>query len=407
MSPLQIKEPPLTVAEYFERAGDTDRFGQMPDGLTQLGFGLFGEVGGLLAALKKSRRDKLKEPKTQIAGEEIGDALWYLVSLATHRSVAPDVLATSCMMSLRDRLNEAPLVPKPGVTFEEIDGLVEVHHAELQDQKEKLLRALAGSCGQLTEHTQEELEAFSPEAVAKSLGGLMAQLALIAYCFELELADIARENLGKIRDRWPGKDPEFNRLFDATNCEEYERFPRQFEIEFVERQVGSRKVVVQRMGGVNIGDPLTDNSNVPDGYSFHDVFHLSYVAHLGWSPVMRALLKLKRKSRSEIDENEDGARAIIIEEGIATWIFNHAKERKDFFEGVARGELEFGLLKQVRSMVTGYEVAECPTWQWEIAILRGFEVFRQLKSAGRGIVKVDMENRSLEFVLDREVKVPA
>ena len=42
---------------------------------------------------------------------------------------------------------------------------------------------------------------------------------------------------------------------------------------------------------------------------FHDVFHLAYAAVLGWSPTTRALLKIKRKSRPEIDENEDGARA--------------------------------------------------------------------------------------------------
>ncbi|MEN2469325.1 hypothetical protein [Burkholderia sp. GS2Y] len=63
-------------------------------------------------------------------------------------------------------------------------------------------------------------------------------------------------------------------------------------------------------------------------------FHLAYVAHLGWSPVIRALLKLKRKSDPKLDENEDGARAAIIEEGIATWIFNHA-DHHDFYENMS------------------------------------------------------------------------
>ncbi len=99
------------------------------------------------------------------------------------------------------------------------------------------------------------------------------------------------------------------------------------------RDTGSnRPYVIQRMNKVNIGDRLNDNRTIPDGYRFHDVFHLSYLVHLGWSPVIRALLKIKRKSKPEIDENEDGARANIIEEGIATWIFNHASKR-NFFEG--------------------------------------------------------------------------
>ena len=396
MAPLSVKPSPLSVADYFAKAGDTDRFRDEPDGLTQLCFGLFGEVGSLLAALKKVSRDELLESETHFAGEEIGDALWYLVSLAHHANAGPDALGAACMLSLRKQLQEAAIQPGIGVTFEAIDSLVELHRAEHDGQRERLLRDLASSSGALTATSQEEFAAWAPDKVAQVLGELMAQLALVARCFQLGLATAARENLVKIKDRWPGENPQFGRLFDDTDCEVHERLPRQFEIEFITRKVGKRSVVVQQLHGVNIGDPLTDNSHVPDGYSYHDVFHLSYVAHLGWSPVIRALLKLKRKSRDHIDENEDGARAIIIEEGIATWIFNHAHERKEF-EGVGVGKLEFGLLKQVRSMVKGYEVQECPWWQWERAILRGFEVFRELRKHGRGIVAVDMVKRTLTF----------
>lgn len=398
MAPLSLKASPLSFAEYFDQAGDTDRFRDQPDGLTQLSFGLFGEIGGLLAALKKVSRDKLIESETQVAGEEIGDSLWYLVSLAHHRGVEPDSLAAACMQNLRIRFKEAPLPPKKGITFDEIDSLVERHRAEIDGQREALLRSLAASCGGLVNSSQDAFQAWTSEQVAVTLGELVAKLALVVQCFDLGLAVVARGNLIKIKDRWPGENPRFCRLFDDTNCEEYERLPRQFEIEFVTRRVGQKTVVVQRLQDVNIGNPLTDNSNVPDGYSYHDVFHLSYVAHLGWSPVIRALLKLKRKSRPSIDENEDGARAIIIEEGIATWIFNHAKARGDLFEGVPEGRLEFGLLKQVRTIVKGYEVAECPSWQWERAILRGFEVFRELRKHKQGIVKVDMEQRTLDFI---------
>lgn len=67
---------------------------------------------------------------------------------------------------------------------------------------------------------------------------------------------------------------------------------------------------------------------------------------------------------------------MIIEEGIATWIFNHARGKGGFFEDVKLSKLEYALLKQVRSMVAGYEVDKCPLWQWEHAILDGFLVFR-------------------------------
>ena len=60
-----------------------------------------------------------------------------------------------------------------------------------------------------------------------------------------------------------------------------------------------------------IGDTLTDNVRDPDHYRFHDVFHLAYAAILHWSPVVRALIKQKRKSVQYIDENEDGAGPLL------------------------------------------------------------------------------------------------
>ena len=140
MAPLSAKAPQLSVAEYFEAAGDTDRFRDQADGVTQLGFGLFGEVGGLLAALKKVSRDKLLETETQVAGEELGDALWYLVSLAHHGGVEPGALAASCMASLRQRLHEAPGPVGANVTFEAIDGLTDGVKAALVPVTERELR---------------------------------------------------------------------------------------------------------------------------------------------------------------------------------------------------------------------------------------------------------------------------
>ena len=58
---------------------------------------------------------------------------------------------------------------------------------------------------------------------------------------------------------------------------------------------------------------------------------------------------------------------------------------------------EYGLLKQIRSMVSRYEVEACALWQWELAILKGFEVFRQLYAERRGIVHVDLEAHSMRF----------
>lgn len=131
-----------------------------------------------------------------------------------------------------------------------------------------------------------------------------------------------------------------------------------------------------------------------DDYRFHDVFHLAYAAILGWSPVLRALLKVKRKSNPKIDEAQDGARAILIEEGISTLIF-HRAIRLNHFASIKA--LDYSLLKLIPEFVSGYEVEVCPLWQWEKAILDGYAVFRQLKLHRRGIVTADLKKRSISF----------
>lgn len=399
MSPLNVKPPTLSLAEYMAKALETDRFREDVDGLTQLSFGLFGEVGGLLAAVKKASRDTLQKTKALVAGEEVGDALWYLAVLAHHGKATPNQLGEAAMVNLREKLGECPSHPNSTITFEELDSLAE--HVPQLEKREMLLRDLAFNTGTITQTSQAEYESWPAEKVASALGGLLGQLTLVASSFGLDLASIARENLAKIIDRWPNKmgPPPYVELFDANGYLAHELLPRgEFKIDFIPRVVGGREVVVQQWNGVNIGDPLTDNSNVVDWYRYHDVFHLAYMAHLGWSPVLRALLKLKRKSVGAIDENEDGARAIIMEEGIATWIFNHAKERGDDFASVEVGKLDFALLKQVQTMVRGYEVHKCALWQWEMAILEGFKVFRELKAATVGSVVVNVEEHSIRFV---------
>ena len=105
-------------------------------------------------------------------------------------------------------------------------------------------------------------------------------------------------------------------------------------------------------------------------------------------------MQVKRKSNPLIDENEDGARAAIIEEGIATFIFGQALER-NLFEGLER--LDFDLLKFAHSFVKGFEVERCSYWQWERAILDGFRMFRSLKEVRRGIIKADLDAHTIEF----------
>src|SRR5882724_235410 len=169
-------------------------------------------------------------------------------------------------------------------------------------------------------------------------------------------------------------------LFDETFGER-EQLPRKIEMHIVETKVGGKTCVIQLCNGVEIGSRLTDNKIVEDDYRFHDVFHLAHAAILGWSPCLRALLKVKRKSQPQVDETQDGARAILIEEGVSTFIFHHALRLNHF---AAIETLDYPLLKTVQDFVRGFEVDVCPLWQWEKAILDGFRVFRRLRIARRG-----------------------
>lgn len=112
--------------------------------------------------------------------------------------------------------------------------------------------------------------------------------------------------------------------------------------------------------------------------------------------MLRALFRVKRKTCPEIDENQDGARAIVIEEGIATWIFNHGVRHHDFRNVTS---LDYSLLKAIRELVKGYEVDVRPLWQWELAILEGFRIFREIKKPEYrgGTVIADLVSHTIEF----------
>jgi hypothetical protein len=202
----------------------------------------------------------------------------------------------------------------------------------------------------------------------------------------------ARGNLQKIFDQWPiGRI--YPEPFDKDD-KPFEQLPRSLTIDIFEREVGGKLYVFQQCNGINTGDRLTDNAIEPDDYHFHDVFHYAYSAVLTWSPVTRSLLRLKRKSKPLIDEARDGARAVLIEEGVATWVFGQAKQL-DFFAGMKAGDLSFDMLKTIRQFIAGYEPASCPLWLWEEAILQGYEAFRFLQEKRRARLRIDMAQRKL------------
>lgn len=252
----------------------------------------------------------------------------------------------------------------------------------------------------------------------EELGDLMWYTAAFATACGLDLEEIAVDNLAKVR-RWYLSTAELGLreslpALDATFPIE-ERFPRRMEFEF-QAQPRSPGVVTLRLlaaepnpfvravapdgsrqrgflVGGQVGAPLTDNATLADGYRFHDALHLAFAAVLGWSPVLRALLRLKRKSDPIVDEVEDGARAIYAEEGLAAVLSRLAESRQNFSSETA---IDSVTLTVVQAACTGLEVAALPLWLWRRAIHQGFAVMRQVAEAGGGRVTLDLAQRRIQ-----------
>jgi NTP pyrophosphatase (non-canonical NTP hydrolase) len=356
----------MDLSEYQRKAFSTSAI----DWATAKGrqvaiLGVLGELGSVASVMKKQIRDGsgYTGAKDDLI-EECGDVLWYLAAIATHYG-----------LDLSRAVASAPF-PEPaagenGHLWSLIEAVMHLNSVVAADNE---FFAVDGANLEepLGETTQMVLHAIEREG--------------------LVLSEVLEENLrktkglfGEISGAAPHRD---------AHCPEYEQLPRSGVIEFIERPRGAVPEVLLRMNGLTIGDRLTDNVADPDGYRYHDALHLGYVAVLGWSPVTRALLRLKRKSDHALDEQQDGARAIVIEEAITQQIFSHARDHK-LFENIER--LDYGLLQWVTRMVRGLEVEGASAVEWQRAILEGYRAFRSLKDHGGGFLTIEAARRTLRY----------
>lgn len=352
----------MRAQEYQVEAARTSRINwKNRNGPDLAILGIIGELGSLASAIKKHFRDKeaYAEFENHVT-EELGDILWYLTTSASHLN-----------LSLEDW-------PKQGTAFESA-------HQGVYSMYTKLTCLIREREELLSEKTPEEQtsKALILEIIFDMQG--------IAQLLGTDLDKVARSNCDKILSYWCDMSNQMPaRKFDS-DFPDYEQLPRQFEIEFVKARQGKSMLIM--MNGIALGDRLTDNSYQDDGYRFHDVFHLAGVATLGWSPVVRRMLKRKRKTNPTIDEVEDGARAAIIEEAIINHIYDYA--RPTFLKGAKRVDLD--LIKRIQNLVKGYEVAECEPWEWQDCIMKSYRIFRQLREVGEGTLIIDAETRSIEL----------
>ena len=379
---------PLSIQDYVSQASTTDQRSDSGS-LTFPLLGLFGETGSLLSEVKKKQRDRASY--LGYAGavvEELGDVLWYLTAVAARGGLSLGDIAGNLNRGYAD-WQHAPDGP---LSFASLQPAIMTRRLEPSPEFEKTMLQLAGEVGLLVIDHEAGRLTNNQAALAGRLVAIMRTLIQAANEAGVTLEAAAIKNLNKIFDRWPRERIYPTPLDESAETEE--QLPRDLYVDVFERKVRGQTYVFQRCNGLNIGDRLTDNAMTADDYRFHDVFHYAYVAVLTWSPVVRSLFRLKRKSDPKIDEAQDGARATLIEEGVTTWIFGQAVALNCLAD-VKVGELPFDMLKHVRQFVAGYEAEHIPLWLWEEAILQGYAAFRFLREHRRGRLHIDTNNRRL------------
>lgn len=370
------KEGSLLLSDYAAEIAATDVLN--PSDFNPVLQGLYGEVGGIMATVKKHVRDKSAYPGfKKAAEEEFGDTLWYLAAICRRLNVPLDeIFGEAANHGNFKNVGAASDIAEGAMAY------IAVPIAATASLDTTLVRL--------------------GQSAASLLGSTPARTGLVAFArayldaihaAELAFSEVARSNLRKARGAFlePQADDLVELDFDSKFGIE-EQLPREFRIRVNQR--GSGKSYLQ-WNGVFIGDPLTDNIADRDGYRFHDVFHFANAAILHWSPVMRALIRHKRKSNPKFDEEQDSGRAIVVEEGVAAWIFSRAKEL-NFFEN--QEKVSLGILKTIGEFVSGYEVEKCPLKLWEKAILEGYAVFRQLKANQGGWIIGNREQRTIKYM---------
>lgn len=426
---------------------DYDRFVQQTDkteGKTQserrdiATFGLAAEIGSVTAAIKKrlladNASDGWSKPNDEIV-RELGDVMWYCFALAriANEGSKPVNIFAHDIANLRreiggdgeraariryvldpdkraEFLTAAEAFPKltRNMQFEDYQKIAFLTaRTSGKVLVEVCLAVLSQLTATLFRHDLPAIElelnqAIESRPVNDVLGEIAWHISALASTYSLSLEEIARTNMQKVSQRYVRTIP--TPLHDLRFPEQ-ERLPRHFEVVVVST---SRRRSRMYLNGKRLGDDLTDNAYEDDGYRFHDVMHFANAAKLGWSPVLRSLMKRKRKSRPRTDEVEDGARARIVEEAVIKAIHsegirlaqlrNPGKGRAGQQLFLNRSEISNHFIDFIRNFVADLEVEKNQSWEWEDAIVDGYAVFHQLRAERQGTIIVDLDKRSVNF----------
>lgn len=359
----------MKAEDYLNESKETDKINwDGNDGWAIAAYGLMGEVGSLCEVIKKNIRDKPEHFSVQIV-EEVGDILWYLFAAARRADIKKiewpsyDVEKTNNYSSLKKIIDGASYI-----------------------FRQEPLYTRKGN--------------FDKEIAKKAFKKILDGLHEISLLSGKSLEEIAVDSIEKNRKYW--SDPEAGApVFDGDGVfPHYEMLPRNFKIKFIDIKKESDENDIRRnetiiiMNDVQLGDRLTDNTPEESGYRYHDVFHMMAATCLGWSPVFRRMLKKKRKSNKIIDENEDGARAAIIEEAVVSQVYRYGKQI-DFNENA---NLDENIIKLIMEMTTEYECNRLEGRDWKLYVKRSIELFGKIRGGFEGTIEFDAEKRNYKII---------
>jgi hypothetical protein len=264
------------------------------------------------------------------------------------------------------------------------------------------LLGLAGEVGSLAAEYKKHIRPGGQsyvgfeQSVPIELGDILWYLATLTRRAGFTLSQIAHLNLYKTRDRYVTTDGKLAFSYD-DGFPDGQRLPRRFDATFTTHVEDGITRCRLQIEDERLGALIDDNARHQDAYRFHDVFHLAHAAVLGWSPVLRSLVRVKRGIDKDTDRIEDGARAIAREEAVTAMIFELASEWS-YFDGAER--VDDSLLRAAKAITAQLEVGAQPASEWERAILAGYSAWRALRDNGGGRVRVDLDERTVEFTAD-------
>jgi len=213
---------PLAIATFEQHAMATDKL--EPELDTAL-LGLVGEVGSLVSALKKKRRDTDGYfGYADAVLEELGDVLWYLSAVARRggtslveaasRSIAPNGLGADPRLS--------DLEPRTRGDDAADRGF------------EIALLELAGEAGDLAKRFASGAYTDNVDALRGDIVKLLRPLGRAAAAADVSLDEAGARNIVKIEDRWPRERKPPMPADDGFHVDE--QLPRQLRVEIYERE---------------------------------------------------------------------------------------------------------------------------------------------------------------------------